>query len=113
MDAASYDMPTGWGGVFLSDALERDSRPFQTAAYIVICVDDSTGSKQGLSMGGTEINANYGWSRMPIWKKGRGWQVDSCLLVERGGPPALTSCMTVPEPDRKGSEKVLEYRLNG
>ena len=57
---ARGDMSTGWGGVFLSDALERDSRPFQTAAYIVICVDDSTGSKQGLSMGGTEINANGG-----------------------------------------------------
>lgn len=37
---ARGDMSTGWGGVFLSDALERDSRPFQTAAYIVICVDD-------------------------------------------------------------------------
>lgn len=37
------------------------------------------------------------------------------LLVggEREEPPALTSCMTVPEPDGKGSKKVLEYRLNG
>ena len=106
-------MATEWGGVSLSDALGCDSRAVRASAYIVICVDDSTGSKQGLSMGGTEINANYGWSRMPIWKKGRGCQVDSCLLVERGEPPALTSCMTVPEPDGKGSKKVLEYWLNG
>ena len=54
---ARDDMPTGWSGVSLSRRLGRDSRPFQTAAYMSICVRDSTGSKQGVGMGQTETNA--------------------------------------------------------
>lgn len=53
-------MPTGWSGVSLSRRLGRDSRPFQTSAYMSICVRDSTGSKQGVGMGQTGTNANGG-----------------------------------------------------
>ena len=113
VDAARADEPTEWSVYFYSDGLECDSRAFKSSAYITICVDGSMVRNQGRITGQTKINANYGWSRMPIWKKGRGWQVDSCLLVERGEPPALTSCMTVSESDGKGSKKVLEYWLNG
>ena len=57
---ARDDMPTGWSGVSLSRRLGRDSRPFQTSAYITICVRDSTGSKQGVGMGMARTNANGG-----------------------------------------------------
>lgn len=54
------DMPTGWSGVSLSDVPGRDSRAFKSSAYMVICVRDSTGSKQGVGMGQTGTNANGG-----------------------------------------------------
>lgn len=33
----------GWGNVSFSDGIGRDSRTFKTSAYMVICVEDSTG----------------------------------------------------------------------
>lgn len=56
----------GWGNVSLSHRLGRDSRAFKSSAYMSICVRDSTGSKQGVGMGQTGINANCGRRWMPV-----------------------------------------------
>ena len=45
---ARGDMLTGWSGVFLSDVPERDSRAVKSSAYMVICIEDSTGRNQGI-----------------------------------------------------------------
>ena len=41
-------MPTGGSSVSLSRRLGRDSRPFKSAAYMSICVRDSTSRNQGI-----------------------------------------------------------------
>ena len=53
-------MPTGGDGVSLSRRLGRDSRAFNSSAYMSICVRDSTSRKQGSYTGETKINANGG-----------------------------------------------------
>ena len=65
------DMPTGWSGVSLSVVPERDSRGVKSSAYMVICVDNSTGSKQGVGMGQTETNAKLRSSSYRPHARGR------------------------------------------
>lgn len=53
-------MCKGWGNVSFSDGLGRDSRAFKSSAYMVICVDNSTGRIYGNYRAYRKINANGG-----------------------------------------------------
>lgn len=57
------DRPDGWSGISFSDALGCDSRAVRASAYMVICVDDLTGSKWDVRMDGTRAAMPYSWNR--------------------------------------------------
>ena len=57
------DRPDEWSGFSLSDALGCDSRAVHASAYMVICVDDWTGSKWDVRMDGARAAMPSSWNR--------------------------------------------------
>ena len=63
MKPSHVDMSIGWRSVPLSDALGCDSRAVRASAYMVICVDDWTGSKWDVRMDGARAAMPSSWNR--------------------------------------------------
>lgn len=131
------DMSIGWRGVSLSDALGCDFRAVRASAYMVICVDDWTGSKWDVRMDGARAAMpsswnrtmmpgramrSAGWSRrgssLPVdavgeCRKRQGQAVAFVILTHGAGCRGVLwgrrfgSCMAVPESDAESSRKVL------